>query len=161
MGFATFSGPLRLGTQRYGATDNTGLVMLTQSFDTGNLANPTVIGNYDALLGYLPAGSQIVNILVDQVVAVAGGATMTISVGSTSGGAELMAGVSTGAGGRFTGVATAATQLAWQTSTTADTAVFVRNAITAASATAGRAIVTVVYIQRASNGAQAPTVFEN
>jgi hypothetical protein len=156
MGFSTFSGPLRAGTVREGATENTGLVTLTQSFDTGNLANPTVIGNYDALLGYLPAGAQIINILVDQVVAVAGGATMTISVGSTSGGAELMAGVSTGAGGRFSGTATAATQLAWQTSTTADTPVYVRNAITAASATAGRAIVTVAYAQRASDGSRNP-----
>jgi hypothetical protein len=156
MGFTTFSGPLRSGTRSGGSTRNTGLVLLTQAFDTGNLANPTVIGNYDAQLGTLPAGAQIINILVDQVVAVAGGATMTISVGSTSGGAELMAGVSTGAGGRFTGVATAATQLAWQTSTSADTPVFVRNAITAASATAGRAIVTVVYVQRASDGSRNP-----
>jgi len=156
MGFSTFSGPIRAGTVREGATENTGLVTLTQSFDTGNLANPTAIGNYDALLGYLPAGAQIINILVDQVVAVAGGATMTISVGSTSGGAELMAGVSTGAGGRFSGTATAATQLAWQTSTTADTPVYVRNAITVASATAGRAIVTVAYAQRASDGSRNP-----
>jgi hypothetical protein len=156
MGFSTFSGPIRAGTVRDGATGNTGLVMLTQAFDTGNLTNPTPTGSYDALLGYLPAGAQIINILVDQVVAVAGGATMTISVGSTSGGAELMAGVSTGAGGRFVGTATAATQLAWQTSTSADTPVFVRNAITVASATAGRAIVTVVYVQRAPDGSRNP-----
>jgi hypothetical protein len=156
MGFSTFSGPIRAGTVREGANENTGLVMLTQAYDTGNLTNPTPTGNYDALLGYLPAGAQIINILVDQVVAVAGGATMTISVGSTSGGAELMAGVSTGAGGRFTGVATAATQLAWQTSTSADTPVYVRNAITVASATAGRAIVTVVYVQRAPDGSRNP-----
>lgn len=161
MSFSTFSGPIRSGTVRYGVNDNTGLAMLAQSYDTGNLANPTVVGNYDALLGYLPAGSQIVNILVDQVVATGGGATSTISVGSTSGGAELMAGVATTAGGRFTGTATAATQLAWQTSTSADTPVYVRNAITVASATAGRTIVTVVYVQRASNGAQNPAYNQN
>jgi len=51
MGFSTFSGPIRAGTVRDGATENTGLVMLTQVFDTGNLTNPTVIGNYDAQLG--------------------------------------------------------------------------------------------------------------
>jgi hypothetical protein len=158
MSFSTFSGPVRCGTVRYGATDNTGLVMLTQSYDTGNLTS--VVGNYDALFGYLPAGSQIVNILVDQVVAATGG-TMTISVGSTSGGSELMAGVATTAGGRFTGTATAATQLAWQTSTTADTPLYVRNVVGTGTLTAGRAIVTVVYVQRASNGAQAPTTFQN
>ena len=31
MGFATFSGPVRSGTQRYGAGMNTGLPVLTQS----------------------------------------------------------------------------------------------------------------------------------
>jgi hypothetical protein len=158
MSFATFSGPVRCGTVRYGATENTGLITLTQSYDTGNLLS--VVGNYDVLLGYVPAGSQIVDIVVDQVVAAATG-TMTISVGSTSGGAELMAAVATTAGGRFRGTATAATQLAWQTSTTADTPIYVRDVVGTATLTAGRAIVTVVYVQRASNGAQVPTVFEN
>ena len=158
MSFSTFSGPIRAGTVRYGAAENTGLVALTQSYDTGNLLSAT--GNYDVLIGYVPAGSQIVNILIDQVVAATGG-TMTISVGSTSGGAELSAAVATTAGGRFTGTATAATQLAWQTSTTADTPLYVRNAVGTATLTAGRAIVTVVYVQRASSGAQVPTTFQN
>lgn len=155
MSFTTFSGPVRSGTVRYGANENTGIVMLTQSLDSGDLTG-TAVGNVDRLLGYLPAGSQIVNIFVDQVVAATAGTT-TVSVGSTSGGAELMAAVITTAGGRFTGTTTAATQLAWQTSTTADTAVYVRVAVGTATLTAGRAIVTVVYVQRASNGAQAPT----
>jgi hypothetical protein len=158
MSFSTFSGPIRAGTVRYGAAENVGLVALTQSYDTGNLLSPT--GNYDVLIGYVPAGSQIVNILIDQVVAAATG-TMTISVGSTSGGAELSAAVATTAGGRFTGTATAATQLAWQTSTTADTPIYVRNVVGTATLTAGRAIVTVVYVQRASSGAQFPTTFQN
>lgn len=159
MSFSTFSGPIRSGTVRYGANDNTGLVMLAQSYDTGDLTG-TAVGNVDRLLGYLPAGSQIVNILIDQVVAATAGTT-TISTGSTSGGAELMAAVVTTAGGRFTGTATAATQLAWQTSTSADTPVYVRVAVGTATLTAGRAIVTVVYVQRASNGAQNPAYNQN
>jgi hypothetical protein len=153
MGFSTFSGPIRSGTVREGAGENTGLVMLTQSYDTGVVT--AGVGNVDAQLGILPAGSQIVNILVDQVVVPGGSSTSTISVGSTSGGAELSAAVVTTAGGRFTGTATAATQLAWQTSTSADTPVFVRYAVGVAAGV-GRAIVTVVYVQRASNGAQQP-----
>lgn len=153
MGFSTFSGPIRSGTVREGAGENTGLVMLTQSYDTGVVT--AGVGNVDAQLGILPAGSQIVNILVDQVVVPGGSSTSTISVGSTSGGAELSAAVVTTAGGRFTGTATAATQLAWQTSTSADTNVFVRYAVGVAAGV-GRAIVTVVYVQRASNGAQQP-----
>ena len=153
MGFSTFSGPIRSGTVREGAGENTGLVMLTQSYDTGVVT--AGVGNVDAQLGILPAGSQIVNILVDQVVVPGGSSTSTISVGSTSGGAELSAAVVKTAGGRVTGTATAATQLAWQTSTSADTPVFVRYAVGVAAGV-GRAIVTVVYVQRASNGAQQP-----
>jgi hypothetical protein len=159
MGFATFSGPVRSGTVRYGAGTNTGLVMLSQSYDTGNLTG-TAVGNVDGARFVLPQGAQIVNILVDQVVAATAG-TMTISVGTTSGGAELMAAVATTAGGRFTGTATAATQLAWQTSTTSDTTVYVRVAVGTATLTAGRAIVTIVYVQRDPSGAQAPTATQN
>jgi hypothetical protein len=109
----------------------------------------------DAALGILPQGSQIVDIVVDQVVVPGGSSTSTVSVGNASGGAQLMAAVVTTGGGRFRGTATAATQLAWQTSTTADTPVFVRYAV-GTEAGVGRAIVTVSYVQRAPNGAQNP-----
>ena len=153
MPFSSFSGPIRSGTVKEGASRNTGLVVLTQSYDTGVVT--AGVGNVDAQLGILPQGAQIVNILVDQVVVPGGSSTSTISVGNVSGGAQLMAAVVTTAGGRFVGTATAATQLAWQTSTTADTPVFVRYAVGAAAGV-GRAIITVVYVQRAENGAQNP-----
>ena len=158
MGFATFSGPLRVGTQRYNPGRNTGLVVLSQSYDTGVVTAGA--GNVDAQMGIIPAGSQIANILIDQVVVPGGSSTSTISVGSTSGGAELSAAVATTAGGRFTGTTTAATQLAWQTSTTADTPLWVRYTVGTAAGV-GRAIITVVYIQRNSDGAQNPTTFQN
>ena len=154
MAFSTFSGPIRSGTVREGAARNAGLVVLAQSYDTGDLTG-AVVGNVDTQMFLLPQGSQIVDIAVDQVVAATAGTT-TISVGNATGGAQLMAGIATTAGGRFRGTATAATQLAWQTSTTADTSVFVRVAVGTATLTAGRAIVTVQYIQRAPNGAQNP-----
>ena len=158
MSFSTFSGPVRAGTVRDGSVAggrNTGLVVLSQSYDFGDMTGD-VVGNEDVLIGNLPKGSQIVDIFVDQVVAAATGTT-TISVGSASGGAQLMAAVATTAGGRFRGTATAATQLAWQTSTTADTTVYVRSATGTATLTAGRAIVTVLYVQRTDSGAQNPT----
>jgi hypothetical protein len=154
MSFSTFSGPLRSGTVKEGAGRNTGVVMLAQSWDSGDLTGDA-IGNFDFQIGILPQGAQIINILIDQVVAATAGTT-TISVGNASGGAQLSAAVVTTAGGRFTGTTTATTQLAWQTSTTADTPVWVRIAVGGATLTAGRAIVTVVYVQRASNGAQFP-----
>lgn len=153
MAFSTFSGPLRSGPIREGAARNTGLVVLTQSLDTGVVTNG--VGNVDFALGILPQGSQIVDITVDQVVVPGGSSTSTVSVGNASGGAQLMAAVATTAGGRFRGTTTAATQLAWQTSTSADTPVFVRYAV-GTEAGVGRAIVTVSYVQRAPNGAQNP-----
>lgn len=156
MSFSSFSGPLRSGTVRDGTVAsgrNTGVVALTQSFDTGVVT--AGVGNVDTRFGNLPQGAQIIDITVDQVVVPGGSSTSTISVGRTSGGAELMAAVATTAGGRFRGTATAATQLAWQTSTTADTALFARYAVGTAAGV-GRAIITVTYVQRAPNGAQNP-----
>lgn len=157
--FATFSGPIRVGTQRYNAERNTGLVVLAQSYDTGTV--DAAQGNVDTLAFNIPQGSQITDITVDQVVVPNGSSTATVSVGSASGGAQLMAAVVTTAGGRFRGTPTAATQLAWQTSTTTDTTVYVRYAVGTADATAGRAIVTVSYVQRAPDGSQNPTPTQN
>jgi hypothetical protein len=153
MAFTTFSGPVRSGTVREGAARNTGLITLVQSYDTGVVT--AGVGNVDAALGILPQGSQIVDITVDQVVVPGGSSTSTVSVGNATGGAQLMAAIATTAGGRFRGTATATTQLAWQTSTSADTPVFVRYAV-GTEAGVGRAIITVSYVQRAPNGAQNP-----
>lgn len=157
MSFSTFSGPIRSGTVREGTVAqgrNCGLAVLAQSYDSGDLTG-TVIGNTDTLIFNLPKGSQITDIVVDQVTAATAGTT-TISVGNATGGAQLMAAVVTTAGGRFRGTATAATQLAWQTSTSADTTVYVRLAVGTATLTAGRYILTVQYVQRADNGGQNP-----
>lgn len=153
MGFSTWSGPIRAGTVREGASRNTGLVVLTQSYDTGVVT--AGVGNVDVQMGILPQGAQIVDITVDQIVVPGGSSTSTISVGNASGGAQLMAAVATTAGGRFRGTATAATQLAWQTSTSADTSLWVRYAVGTAAGV-GRAIITVSYVQRAPNGSQNP-----
>ena len=154
MAFTTFSGPVRSGTVREGAGRNTGLVVLAQSYNSGDLTGD-VVGNTDTAVFKIPQGSQIVDITVDQIVAATAGTT-TVSVGTASGGAQLMAAVATTAGGRFRGTATATTQAAWQTSTTADTTVYVRVAVGTATLTAGQFILTVSYVQRASNGAQNP-----
>ena len=149
MGQVTFSGPVRAGTNREGtlaAGNNAGNVVLSQSYDTGNLTG-AIVGNVDTRIGTLPAGAQIVDIVIDQVTASVTGTT-TVSVGSTSGGAELAAAVVPTAGGRFRGVATAATQLAWQTSATADTPLYIRNATGTGTLTAGRFVVTVLYVQK-------------
>jgi len=154
MSISSFSGPIRSGTIKEGANRNTGLVVLSQSWDSGDLTG-RIVGNTDTAVFRLPQGAQIVSIFVDQVVAATAGTT-TLSVGNASGGAQLMAATATTAGGRFTGTTTAATQLAWQTSTSADTTVWVRVAVGTATLTAGRAIVTVNYVQRLEDGSSNP-----
>ena len=153
MPFSSFSGPIRSGTVREGSGRNTGVVVLSQSYDTGVVT--AGVGNVDTQMGILPQGAQIVDIVVDQVVVPGGSSTSTISVGNASGGAQLMPAVVTTAGGRFRGTPTATTQLAWQTSTSADTPLFVRYAVGTAAGV-GRAIITVLYVQRLENGAQNP-----
>lgn len=155
MAFATFSGPVRVGTVRENAGRNTGLMVLGQSFNSGDLTG-RIVGTVNTQAFIIPQGSQIVDITIDQIVASTTGTT-TVSIGTASGGAQLMAAVATTAGGRFRGTATAATQAAWQTSTTADTTIFVSNVTGTATLGAGQFIVTVTYIQRAPNGAQNPT----
>jgi hypothetical protein len=159
MGFSTFSGPLRSGTQRYNPGRNTGLVVLTQSYDSGDLTG-TGVGTTNTAIAILPAGSQIVNIILDQVVASTAGTT-TVTFGTASGGTQLLSPGASTAGGRFQGTPTAANLLAWQTSTTADTTVWLNNTTGTATLTAGRFIATIVYVQRDSTGAQNPTASQN
>lgn len=157
MGFTTFSGPVRAGTKRHGGVTvrNTGNVVLSQEYDTGDLTGTTA-ATYNTQIGVLPQGARIVDIVVDQVVA-AGTGTTTVAIGTASGGAQLMAAVATTAGGRFRGTATAATQLAWSTSTSADTAVWLNNVVGTGTLSAGRFIVTITYVQRSPDGSFAPT----
>ena len=155
MATTTFSGPIRSGTVRYGSGRNTGLAVLSQSYNSGNLTG-AVVGNTDTAVFVIPQGSQIVDIAVDQIVAATAGTT-TISVGTASGGAQLMAAVATTAGGRFRGTATAATQSAWQTSTSADTTVYVRCAVGTATLTAGQYVLTIMYVQRNPDGSANPS----
>jgi hypothetical protein len=159
MGFSTFSGPLRSGTQRYNPGRNTGLVVLTQSYDSGDLTG-TGVGTTNTAIAILPAGSQIVNIILDQVVASTAGTT-TVTFGTASGGTQLLSPGASTAGGRFQGTPTAANLLAWQTSTTADTTVWLNNTTGTATLTAGRFIATIVYVQRDSTGAQNPTATQD
>ena len=156
MGFSTFSGPLRSGTVKEGtvaAGRNTGLAILSQSYDTGVVT--AAVGNVDVQFGNLPKGAQIVSLFVDQIVVPGGTSTSTISVGSASGGAQFYPATATTGGGRFSTTAIA-NVLNWSTlSTTADTQLWARYAVGTAAGV-GRAIISVQYVQRADDGSQVP-----
>lgn len=156
MSFSTFSGPIRSGTIREGTVAqgrNTGLVVLTQAYDTGVVTAGA--GNVDVQFGNLPEGAAIINIVVDQIVVPGGSSTSTISVGTASGGAQLFPATATTAGGRFTTNAIA-NVLAWATlSTTADTQLWMRYTVGVAAGV-GRAVINVQYVQRAEDGSANP-----
>lgn len=155
MAFTTFSGPIRVGTVRGGAGRNTGLVVLNQTYDSGDLTGRTV-GNYDVAAFIIPRGAFIRSIAIDQITAATAGTT-TVSVGNASGGAQLGPATATTAGGRFTPALTAATQTAWYNSAASgDATVFIRLAVGTATLTAGRFIVTMDYVQRNDDGAANP-----
>lgn len=155
MSFSTFSGPVRTGTVKDGPAQNCGLVVLSRSYNSGNL-NGLGTGTYNTNSSIvLPRGSQIINIFVDQIVAATGGTT-TIAVGTSSGDASLFAATATTAGGRFVSQTTA-TMLAYQNAAvSADVTLWVQNVVATAALTAGQFVMTVVYMQRLDNGAQFP-----
>jgi hypothetical protein len=77
MSFSTFSGPLRSGTQRYGAGTNTGLPVLTQS---ANVASSVMTGSPTAQnLFTLPAGSKILRFTVEKTTAISGGSVSAVN----------------------------------------------------------------------------------
>lgn len=157
MGFRTFLGPLLIGTQKWGSGRNTGLVPAVQIFNSGDLTG-AVVGSVDTAAFVLPRGAAIMDITIDQSIA-AGTGTTTVSVGTTSGGAELSAAVATSAGGRFRGTATAATMAQWVAlaTSTADTTVYVRNTVATGTLTAGRYVVTITYAVREGDQSAYPT----
>lgn len=164
MSFSTFSGPVRSGTQRYGAGMNTGLPVLTQS---ANVASSVMLQTPAAQnLFTLPAGSKILRFTVEKTTAISGGSVSAVNV--TFGNAGSASAYQTSAAiGLTTAQAVRATLdaalVSSATNNIGTTDVVVTGTFTAVTGdpTAGAAVVTIEYIQRADNGAQAPTTFQN
>ena len=161
MGFSTFSGPLRSGTQRYGSTENTGVAVLAQTY-TIPTASLTTAGTAITAF-YLPAGSKILSIGVEVTVALATATNVGLTVGVLGGSAtQYMTSVNTGATAAKTAQSglDAALQVA-NTNNVGTTDVGVTLTPTAATgnASAGTIVVTLQYMQRAADGAEVPTTF--
>jgi len=174
MGFATHLGPWLLGTVKNttgttpGTVRNTGDTIVAQTFKR-NYTDVTTAGT-STVIACLPAGSQIVEILVDTLVAFTGStaANMTIGDGTTANLYWTTTDITTA--GRL---ATTNAQLAnWAgAATTAapagagigatDVLLTVTLTPTVATVTAGTVQFTVVYTVRNSDGAQAPSVYQN
>ena len=138
MGTTTFSGPVKAGTVREGASANTGSVLMAQS------AVIDIIGaTVTTAVGIIPANSQIVDVILNVTTANNDGSTATVKIGHTGDDDEYLANTNVKALATTRGtIQTDGTDIG-----TSDQTV---NAIyTAANGdgTTGAATVTILYIQ--------------
>ena len=78
MGTTTFSGPIKAGDKREGASKNTGSVLMAQS------AVIDIIGaTATSTIGIIPANSQIVDVLLNVTTVNNDGGTATVQVGNS------------------------------------------------------------------------------
>ena len=150
MGFSTFSGPIRSGTQRYGAGRNTGLVVLAQS-------TPVVFGTLTGTACILPAGAQILSVSFQTTVVFSAATTVKLTIGSTD-----ITGTTTvttvGVATVTFATSTAALALLSNVGTTDATLTYT---LAGTGLTTGAGNIIVQYVQRADDGAQNPTATQD
>ncbi len=174
MGFATHLGPWLLGTVKNttgttpGTVRNTGDTTVAQTFKK-DYTGVTTAGTA-TVVACLPAGAQIIDIIVDTLVAFTGStaANMTIGDGTTAN--KYWTTTDITSAGRLATTNGVLSAWAGAASTAApagigigptDALLTVTLAPTVATVTAGTVQFTVVYTVRDSTGAQAPSVTQN
>ena len=151
MGFATHLGPWGTGTVKDttgttpGTVRNVGLMVLSQATAIPAAAGATVVAT-------LPAGSQIINIYVNTTTLFNAATTLTIGDGTTAN-AYLTSTTITSAGL----ISTAGGNLVGTAINNIGSSDVLVTATTAGSATTGAATITVIYVQKNSDGTSAPT----
>tara|TARA_R110000751_G_scaffold263536_1_gene362793 strand:- start:88 stop:522 length:435 start_codon:yes stop_codon:yes gene_type:complete len=139
MGTTTFSGPVKAGTIREGATANVGFVKMAQSAAwTQTAASAASTGII------IPANSQITAITL-YITTAPGAANMSMGTSATS--TELFTALAVGTATDVTKVALTSATItdmdAWTDVGTSDVTLYVLSS----AATTGRGIITVEYIQ--------------
>ena len=175
MGFATHLGPWLLGTIKnttgttVGTIENLGATVVSQTFKkdyTGQAASATT----DTIC-VLPAGAQIVNIMIDTTVAFTGSTAANVSIGDGTTAALYWASTDVTSAGRAAISGAAAKLGAWcgAASTASpsgvgigstDVKVVATMTPTVAAVTAGTVQYTIQYVVANSNGAQFPSPTE-
>lgn len=143
MSFSTFSGPIRSGTIREGSANNCGVAVLVQTKALPAAAGATTVA-------VLPAGSQILDIIVDTTTVF--NAATTLKIGTSSNDDEFVTSTTITTAGR-NDLSSTYQPLTFINVGTSDVAVI---ATTAGTAATGAARVTIMYAQKASNGAEDP-----
>ena len=150
MGFATHLGPWGTGTVKDttgttpGTIRNVGLMVLSQ-------ATPLAAGAAATTVAILPAGSQILNIYVNTTTLFNAATTLTIGDGTTAN-KYLTSTTITSAGL----ISTAGGNLVNTEIDNIGTSDVLVTATLGGSAVTGNATITVVYVQKASNGTANP-----
>ena len=150
MSFTTFSGPIRSGTQRYNPGRNTGLALLGQ-------VTPVVFGTLTGTACVVPAGSIITRITFQTTTVFSAATTLKLTIGST----DITGTITVTTVGVATitfATSTAALALLSNVGTTDATLTYT---LAGAGLTTGAGNIIVEYIQRAPDGAQAPTEYQN
>jgi hypothetical protein len=147
MGFATFSGPVRSGTVRYGAGTNTGVTVLAQS---SNVVATTLTGTAFTL----PAGSQILSAAFYTTTVFNAATTAKLTIGAAD----------------ITAVATVTTA-GYHTFTFAASAIALVNNVGTSDVTVtytlggtiatGNGTIVIQYAQRSADGSTAPAYNQN
>ena len=157
MGFATHLGPWLLGTVKdttgttAGTIRNTGCTVVAQS---GAITKATTSATNVAVL---PAGAQILNIYVDVTADfnAATGNTITVAKGATT--LATVGGATTTPISAGRASVTTAGVDTWVNVGTSDAIITAVFAGVGTAATTGAATITIEYVVRNSDGAQAPT----
>jgi len=137
MATTTFSGPVKAGTVREGASANTGFVSMAQS------AAVTEVNAFGTTEIIIPAGSQITNIYVLVTTAFDNG-TNTIDVGTSADTDLFVDGLTVSSvGNHRVGAAQTGTETSWKNTGTSDTTIVF---ISPGSGN-GAGILTVEYLQ--------------
>lgn len=139
MGTTTFSGPIKAGTLREGASANTGFVQMAQTAAWTQSATAADSGIN------IPAGSQILEIqmFVDTA---CDGATQNLSVGTSATSTELFTALALGTAANtfFFGTAATITDIAaWADVGTSDVSIYTKMS----AGSAGTGWITVKYLQ--------------
>ena len=163
MSFSTFSGPVRIGTERFNAAENTGLVTLSRTAYVNVSGVALTSGAVAQSLFNLPAGAKILNFVAEVLVTVAGNSVSQVGVqiGKAGTADAFAASFNTGTAVARVTQATMDTAISGKVAAldnigTVDVPVTATFAATTGNPTSGQIAITVVYQQRADNGAQVP-----
>lgn len=145
MSFATFSGPVRVGTQKDGPGANTGLVALAQvkvvNFDDADNSVGAII----------PAGALIVRAHFTTTTTFTAASTITLSIGGTA----VSAAVTVTTGGHYP-ITTTQSQAVGQLLNVGTSDATVTYTVAEGVSTAGQGYLTIEYIQRADDRSTSP-----